>query len=131
MNTLKKYSMAIVAVMMVIGFSAFKVVESFQSAPVNGWYELDISSNNPLDYNDPSKQKLTGTIHSNPEGATCKTDNDKKPCAIHLEFSEEYDGPIFDGSQSVADLANYSGVTMTIPSGSISFYSRRDTDSSL
>lgn len=85
---IKSYMMAIVAVMLVIGFSAFKVVESHNNMllPQYRWYEL-IETNST----DPSQQMLvSGTPISPPPETSAedcaKTENNGDFCAVLIEF---------------------------------------------
>lgn len=83
---LKQYMMAIVAVMLVVGFSAFKVVENSSTAPQDGWYDVTID---PLDPDNESKQTLSSSLGDTPPNIdefNCAISNSGDRCSIYLTF---------------------------------------------
>lgn len=88
MKTLfNKFMMAMVAVVMVVGFSAFKMTnKSLSSNTVDGWYEVTID---PLDPNDESKQLISSTPGATPPNDDefgCAINNSGYRCSIYLSF---------------------------------------------
>lgn len=98
----KNYLMAIVAMVMVVGFSAFKVVENSNTTPQDGWYELDLQDPNNVE--NPIHQKIVNGTPTNPDGETCDIAFEEEPCMVQLSFPLEYTGPTDISSSTVADL---------------------------
>src|SRR5690554_6104154 len=107
-NLIQKYFMAIVAVMMVVGFSAFKVIDTMgvpNDKPENGWYNINITDDE-VDYDEPWNQTI-GTFKSETLDPGCSPLNEEEPCAVYLEF-DNYSGPL-----NILDM-NVSYVTDTL-----------------
>lgn len=87
-SLLKNYFMAIVAVVMIVGFSAFKVVERKNST---AWYEVEevLSSG---DYE--VKNLFTGTVHQGQHPLNCATLNNGDMCAIEITLNDPLSDPI-------------------------------------
>lgn len=109
--------MAIVAVMLVVGFSAFKVVENSSTTPQNGWYEIFLTNNSFPQYDDPDNQKIVDHQSAGPDGALCNVVHTEEPCMVNLIFPENYEGP--EGEElkntTVDELINLHGVTYGSP----------------
>lgn len=90
-SLIQKYMMAIVAVMMIVGFSAFKVVETHtnKQSYQYRWYELV-----ETDETQPGQQMLASGIPisippETSEEDCARTDNTGDFCAVLIEFELE------------------------------------------
>lgn len=81
-NVFKNFGMAMVAILMVVGFSAFKVSEMLK-LPTENWYEVGPR------VGDPHTLEIKGLFSGTPiEGYDpdgCATDNNATTCALLLE----------------------------------------------
>lgn len=75
--------MAIVAVMMVVGFSAFKVVDTMNDNSDIDWYEVGprVDEEDVLEI----KGLYPGVPFNGTDPVECATDNDGTICALELE----------------------------------------------
>lgn len=94
--------MAIVAVMMVVGFSAFKLADTLNDDPESGWYEISIK---PMadDYDDYDEQLILDHLEEEPSGLCDPQTILTEPCAVFLDFSN-YNGPGLTVGTTVADV---------------------------
>ncbi len=84
METIKKYAIAIVAAVTIIGFSAFNLVQKLDP-PQDGWYEISTPSGDP---EQPENQAIAGFVDTNPPlEDECNTANQAEPCQVHLDLS--------------------------------------------
>lgn len=77
--------MAIVAVMMVAGFSAFKVTKQHND-PEIGWFNVTPDNSNPTN---PNLFLIGGFVSVNePTGSTCNRTKTIDACQIHLDLED-------------------------------------------
>lgn len=104
-TTLKKYMTAVVAVMLVIGFSAFKVVESTKAVSMSEkdlirWRFTGGPSDDPIDpsnyiekeVNDPSCDQITDLICE----IEAPSNANNKPALEELVDQDDHDGPTYE-----------------------------------
>jgi hypothetical protein len=83
---IKNYFMAIVAVVMVVGFSAFKVVESQNNDPEVGWFAVTPNSGDPTN---PDLYLIGGFQDINPpSGPNCDITNSVDACQVYLDLED-------------------------------------------
>lgn len=134
----KNIGMAIVAVLIAVGFSAYTMVENKEVAkhnkrttPTNGWYELAIAPNTAPQYDDQANQVVLAHAPNHGSGPDCTISNLYKPCAVYLVFDELiYDGPddIEAEEMSVEELLEFNGVSIDASAaGNTDGYTRRLT----
>ena len=82
----KNYFMAIVAMVMVVGFSAFKVVDTLTDDPESGWYEVTIDPEYPTDESKQTLSSIPGGIPPNIDEFNCALTNSGYRCSIYLTF---------------------------------------------
>lgn len=105
MKTLfNKFMMAMVAVVMVIGFSAFKMVEKSKSSQTD-WYEVGPRSDNPAVLE--IKGLYSGIPVEGTDSQNCATDNEGEICALLIEVGTM--APDLTGVD-ISDLSNLNDV---------------------
>lgn len=98
--------MAIVAVMMVVGFSAFKVANTLNDDPENGWYSVEQINPSAFEPNHPSNLRITGYIATSLDPlSSCKPEETEEDvCAVKLKLENfTQTSPI---SMTVEDAVN-------------------------
>ena len=92
MEKLKNMATTVIAVAMIIGFSAFKIIES-RFAPTTKWYEVTIAPNgSPSDMNDQLiGAETTAPPQTNP--SACAIDNSETICKIQLTLADSVSTP--------------------------------------
>lgn len=81
----KNYLMAIVAMVMVAGFSAFKVVERVNSTEQDGWYNILFDDTDP---EDPDFQEIVDYEgEDEPTGNDCNLTKLFEPCQVELDLT--------------------------------------------
>lgn len=104
-KVIKKYMMAIVAVMLVIGFSAFKVAETVNSVSQTDWYHVG-----PNDVT--SILEVKGIMSAPPlageDDDSCATENEGEICAIELKVQSSAPSPIGEPLDNIDNLPGVS-----------------------
>lgn len=110
---IKNNAMAIVAALVITGFSAFKVKEKFDT-PQSGWYEVTVNPSNP---SNESLQTIGSLISTPPTSSPteCAQTNDGNRCAIHLTFSEDAESIPANVSSARADSEVTVGTDANLP----------------
>ncbi len=118
--------MAIVAVMMVVGFSAFKVADTLNDDPESGWYSISVPANSaPIVYNDVAEQTIEFLLNEGPSDG-CDPENEiTEPCAVYLDFSM-YDGPSLTPTTKVSDVLSDHAKIDELAAGNDDGYARKD-----
>ncbi|TJY68144.1 hypothetical protein FAZ19_02470 [Sphingobacterium alkalisoli] len=103
MESLKSYITAIVAVAVILGFSAFKVAEKF-TQPQSGWYQISVNPSAP----DDKSQQIIGGFESEtaPNEENCNLESEETPpCQVHLNLTN-FSGAATPAGLSVSDATN-------------------------